>query len=211
MAINPPSIQNSNTNSHDYSNPVVQIVLLLIVLVIFSWFVLKPKLSHSTETRTNLKAAEAQLESVKQDQEALGQLLSDLREATDEVSKVDEALPLSGRISKVYVLLDTMVRTSGMSLSLISSDDSSDVISAADKGVLENPYQPGRELHVVTLNTSVSGTMEQFKNLLQLIETSGRVLDIADVKVIGGEPLTKFEISVKAYSYEKLDETPLKK
>lgn len=211
MSINPPSIQNSDNHSKDYNNPIVQIVLLLIVLVIFSWFVLKPKLSHSTETRTNLKAAEAQLGSVKQDQEALGQLVSDLREANDEVSKVDEALPLSGRISKVYVLLDTMVRSSGMTLSLINSDDSSGAISAADKEVLENPYQPGRELHVVTLNTTVSGTMEQFKNLLQLIETNGRVLDIADVKVIGGEPLTKFEISVKAYSYEKLDETPLKK
>ncbi len=47
--------------------------------------------------------------------------------------------------------------------------------------------------------------MEQFKNLLQLIETSGRVLDIDSVEVIGGEPLTKFRITVKAYAYEKLD------
>lgn len=211
MAINPPSIQNSNTQPRDYNNPVVQIILLLIVLVLFSWFILKPKLSHSTEVRSNLKASEAQLDSVKQDQQDLGQLVSDLRDSSSEVSKVDEALPLSGRISKTYVLLDNLVRSSGMTLTLISSDDTSDVVSAADKAALENPYQPGRELHVVTLTTSISGTMEQFKNLLQLIETNGRVLDIADVKVIGGEPLTKFEISVKAYSYEKLDQKPITK
>lgn len=205
MDTNPPSIQNSSSRaSLESSSPIVQIVLLSIILVIFSWFVLKPKLSSSTEVRANLKTAESQLGKIQQDQQDLGRLLSELRSSTDEIAKVDEALPLSGRVSKAYVLLDSLVQSSGMTLTLISADDTSKAVSAADKALLENPYQPGRSLHTITLTTSVTGTMEQFKNLLQLIETSGRVLDIETVEVNGGEPLTKFEIKVKAYSYENV-------
>ncbi len=206
MALTTPQPQNTTeTHSKDFGSPIVQSILLIIVLVLFSWFILRPKLSTSAEQRSNLKAVQTQLAGIKNDKQELNRLVEDLRAASDEVAKVDEALPLTGRVSKVYVLLDNYVRSSGMTLTLISADDTSKAIAAGEKQLLQNPYQPGRQLHAVTLTTSVTGTMEQFKNLLQLIETSGRVLDIDSVEVIGGEPLTKFRITVKAYAYEKLD------
>lgn len=203
MDMKPPSIQNSTSNAlRDSSSSIVQIVLLAIVLVIFSWFILKPKLSQSTEVSTNLKTANAQLTKVEQDQQMLNELITELRSSTKEVEKIDEALPLNGRISKAYVLLDNLVQSSGMTLTLINTNDSSKIVSAADKAILENPYQPGRELHTITLDVNVAGSMDQFRNLLELIETNGRVLDIESVTINGGEPVTKFNIEVKAYAYE---------
>lgn len=203
MDMKPPSIQNSTSNTlRDSSSSIIQIVLLAIVLVLFSWFILKPKLSQSTEVRGNLKAAEAQLAKVRQDQQDLDALISELRSSPDEIVKIDEALPLNGRISKAYVQLDNLVQSSGMTLTIISTDDTAKTISAADKVLLENPYQPGRALHTITLTATVTGSMDQFKNLLELIETSGRVLDVETVEIDGGEPLTKFTIEVKAYAYE---------
>jgi tRNA (Thr-GGU) A37 N-methylase len=46
--------------------------------------------------------------------------------------------------------------------------------------------------------------MEQLKNLLQLMETNGRVLDVDSLQILGGDPVTKFKIVVKAYAYEKV-------
>lgn len=204
MALNPPAIQNRSTHSRDASNPIIQSVLLLVVLVLFSWFILKPKLSHSREVRNNLQTATAQLAKIQQDQQDLNRLVDKLRSSSDEVVKVDEALPLSGRATKVYVMLDSFVRSSGMTLTLISADDTNSTVSAGDKALLENPYQSGRQLHTISLATTITGTMEQFKNFLELVETSSRVLDVEDVKVLGGEPLTKFQITVKAYSYEQI-------
>lgn len=215
MAITPPSLNLNKPaaptkTQRDFGNPVVQAALLLIVFVLFTWFILKPKLTESASQRAKLKTAEAQLNQVKKDKQDLAQLVEELRSSPQDVLKVDEALPLNGRVSKVYVMLDSYVRTAGMTLTLISADDTSDAFASGDKSILENPYQPGRELHTITLTTSVTGTMEQFKNLLQLIETSGRVLDVTSVEVIGEEAVPKFRITVKAYSYEKLDANPLK-
>lgn len=204
MDMKPPSVQNNTSSAvRTSSSSIIQIALLAIIFVLFSWFILKPKLSHSTEVRSSLKAAEAQLAQTQQDQQDLKRLVTDLRSSSDEVAKVDEALPLSGRVSKAYVLLDSLVRSSGMTLATIDSSDSSKAISAADKALLANPYQPGRELHTITITTTVTGSMDQFKNFLELIETNGRVLDVETVEIDGGESATKFQITVKAYTYEK--------
>ncbi len=204
MALTPNTNSNHGTTRRDFGNPIIQAALLLIVFVLFTWFILKPKLSKSMEQRTNLKAAQAQLDGIKSDKQKLSQLVSELRNSEEDVAKVDEALPLNGRVSKVYVMLDEYVRTAGMTLTLISADDTSKSIAAGDKSLLANPFQEGRQLHTVTLTTTVTGNMEQFKNLLQLIETSGRVLNIDSVEVIGDDSVTKFIISVKAYAYEPI-------
>ncbi len=185
-------------------NPIFQAVLILIVLVLFSWFILKPWLSKTLDTRSQLKSAQQQLDALESDQRELNRLVNELRSSPDEIALVDEALPLNGRVSKVNVLLDNLVRTSGMTLSILASEETKNIVSAADKAMLENPYQPGRVLHTVTVSAAISGTMEQLKNFLQLMETNGRVLDVSSLQIIGGEPITKFQITVKAYAYEKV-------
>ncbi len=201
MAINPPEMKNS-FQRRDFGNPAVQIVLTLIILVLFSWFILIPKYNQVVERRAQLAAAKQQLIKIEEDQRELNRLVQELRSSPDEIEKIDEALPLTGRASRAYVMLDSLVRSSAMSLSLLSADDTTDLISAGDKAVLADPYKPGRTLHTLTISAAVTGTMEQFRNLLQLIETSSRVLDVESVDIMGGESETKFRITVKAYSYE---------
>lgn len=203
MAISTPSIS-SSYQRRDFGNPVIQAVLLLIVFVLFSWFILKPKYSQWNQRRTALKTAQDQLAKIESDQQDLNNLVDQLHSDSDDVQKVDEALPLSGRISKAYVVLNSLVQSSGMTLALISSDDSQSTVSAGDKAALANPYAVNRQLHTITLSTSVTGTMEQFKNLLQLIETNGRVLDVDSVEIIGGDTQTKFNMTVKAYAFEEV-------
>ncbi len=203
MAMHYSSTQNSYQR-RDFGNPVVQIVLLLIVIVLFSWFILLPKVSKTLTSRSALKASQNQLAKIESDQRELNQLVSKLKSSPEDVALVDEALPLNDRTSKTYVLLDSLVKSSGMTSTLINADDSKDVISAGDKATLQNPYQPGRSLHTITITASISGTMEQFRNLLQLIESNGRVLDVQSVDMIGGESETKFRLVVKAYTYENV-------
>ena len=204
MAMNPPSIQNGSTQSRSFGNPVVQAIMLLLILVLFSWFLLRPKLSQSMESRTNLVGVQSQLAQIQQENKDLESLVEQLHSSPDEIAKVDEALPLNGRVSKAYVLLENLVQTSGMGLTLLNADDTASIISAGDKELLKDPYQEGRELHTVTLSTSITGTMDQFKNFLQLVETSSRVLDVSAVEINGGEDPTKFRVTIKAYSYEIL-------
>lgn len=203
MALNPPGIMNSN-HRRDFSNPMIQVVLLLIVLGLLSWFVVKPKLASTMANRTELKAAKARMDKVEADQQELNRLITAMKASSEDIALVDEALPLTGRVSKAYTLLNSLVQFSGMSLTLLNADDTSKVVAAGDKDELQNPYKPGRKLHTVTMTVSVSGNMEQFKSLLELIETNGRVLDVDTVNIIGGEESPKFHVTVKAYAYENI-------
>jgi Tfp pilus assembly protein PilO len=210
MAMDTPILNKNAAKIRDYGSPVIQVILLLVVLVLFSWYMIKPKLADLKVTKADLQSSQDQLAGVQQDKKDLTRLISDLHSATTDVAKVDEALPLNDRVSKLYLYMDSLVRSSGMTLTLISQDDVSGSVVAGDKKLLENPFQPGRQLHTISIGTSVSGTMEQFKNLLQLMETSGRVIDVDDIEVIGGDPITKFRLNVKAYSYEKPDPKAIK-
>lgn len=201
MAIIPPSLTETY-KAKSLGSPVIQGVLVLIVLILFSWFIFRPRLAQFNESRAEVNAAKQQLDKIESDQRELNRLVNELRSSPDEVAILDEALPLSGRISKVNVLLDNLVRSSGMTLAVISADDTQKIISAGDKSILQNPYQPGRTLHTITISTSITGTMEQLKNLLQLMETNGRVLDVESLQIMGGDPVTKFRLTVKAYAYE---------
>lgn len=206
MAMNPPQMKNS-FQRRDFGNPAVQIVLAAIILVLFSWFILLPKYHDYQNNRVQLAAAKEQLTKIETDQRDLNRLVNELKSSPEEIEKIDEALPLTGRVSRVYVVLDNLVRSSAMSMSLLSVDDTTDIISAGDKAVLADPYKPGRSLHTLTVSASVVGTMEQFRNLLQLIETSSRVLDVDSVEIVAGDDgSATFRLTVKAYSYENVTE-----
>lgn len=205
MAIN---TQNRTTAfaAKQAGNPVFQSIFLIIVIVLFAWFLLRPWLEKTLDTRAELNTEQKVLDSIQADQRELNRLVNQLRTSPEEIALVDEALPLNGRISKVNVLLDSLVRSSGMTLAVLSADDTQSIVSAGDKTVLANPYQPGRKLHTITVSASITGTMEQLKNLLQLMETNGRVLDVESLQILGGEPVTKFRMTVNAYAYENVTE-----
>lgn len=201
MAMNAPTIS-SNYQRRDFGNPIVQVVLLLIILVLFSWFILKPKYAQYNQRKADLSTAQSQLKKIQNEQLDLDKLVKQLHSSADDVALLDEAVPLNGRISKVYVLLSGLVQNSGLSLGIISADETQSIISAGDKTTLADPYKGSRTLHTIIVSAQVNGSMEQFKNLLQLIETNGRLLDVDSVEVIGSDTQPKFRIKVKAYAYE---------
>ena len=202
MAVVPPNLTQSYHNNQSISNPVFQSILMLIVIVLFSWFVLKPRLATFNDTRAQITAAEAQFKKLDAERNDLDLLVKKLQSSPEEVSIVDEALPLNGRISKVSYLLSDLVGRSGMTLGVLGVDDSSKIVAAGDKEVIKEPFKPGRTLHTITVTASLSGSMEQLKNLLELIEGNARVLDVESLQVLGGDEVTKFRLTVKAYSFE---------
>lgn len=201
MAFQAPTIQSIYQNKQ-LTSPITQIVLLILVIGLFSWFILKPKLATVVKKHGELKVAEDQLAAIDQEKRELNRLVAQLQSSSNQVSLTDEALPLSGRTSKPHILLENLARSSGMVVVQITPEDTDDIISAGNKEVLTDKYKPTRKLHTSTFTVSVTGTVDQFKNYLQLLETNGRVLDVSSLEIIGGEPVTKFRVKIKAYAYE---------
>ncbi|MDQ3018734.1 MAG: hypothetical protein M3Q64_02600 [bacterium] len=203
MAFSPPSIQLMYHN-RQLTSPLVQVVLFSIVIVLFSWFIVKPQVAKVRARHSELNIAKAQLAKVDQDGRDLNRLVNQLQASSNEIAITDEALPLNGRATKLHVLLDSLVRSSGMELAQVSVEDLGTIISAGNKQTIENPFGVSRKLQTTTLLASVTGTVDQFKSLLELIETNGRVLDITSMEIMGGEPVTRFRIKVRAYAFEAI-------
>jgi Tfp pilus assembly protein PilO len=201
MTSNTPVIKKSYQRK-DFGNPLIQIILLAVICSLFSWFILKPKYSETMANRSQLSAAEKQLEQITKDQADLKQLVSRLNSSTDQVALVDEALPLNGRISKANVLMESLVQASGMSMAQLTTSDSQKTISSGDKAKLANPFKAVRTLNTISMTLSLTGNLDQFRNLLELIETNGRVLDVESMDVTSDDNGSKFRIIVNAYAFD---------
>lgn len=201
MTLNTPIVKKSY-QIKDFGNPLIQIILLAVIFSLFSWFILKPKYKETMDNRSQLSVAEKQLEQITKDQADLKQLVTKLNASTDQVALVDEALPLNGRISKANVLMESLVQASGMSIAQLTTSDSQKTISAGDKAKIANPFQAQRKLNTITMTLSLTGNLDQFRNLLELIETNGRVLDVETMDVTSDDNGSKFRIIVNAYAYD---------
>lgn len=201
MAFHTPTIESVYKNKQ-INSPLSQIVLMIIIIGLFSWFLFKPKLGTVIAKRTELKESKLQLAAIDNEKRELNRLIMDLQGASDEVAITEEAMPLSGRISKPQILLESLARSSGMLVVQMTPDDTDNIISAGNKAVLADPFAVQRKLMITEFTVTATGTIEQFKNYLQLLETNGRILDVTSLEIDGGEPVTKFRVKVKTYSYE---------
>lgn len=183
-------------------NPIFQIVLIIVVLVLFGWFILLPKNNAYQEQSNQLVTLQAEKNSLSDDQERLNRLIAEMGDSDKEVKVLDEALPLSDRPTKIAVMLESYAQSSAMSLEQLNIADMDKQISAANTALLEDPYGVSRQLQTIKIDINVSGSIEQFRNFLTLLETSGRIIDISSFSVSSGDDAERFNLKLVTYAYE---------
>lgn len=181
-----------------------EIALLAIIIILFSWFVLKPRVIVLTTLRNEQKAIEEQQASVADQKNQLLELVSKLESSSTDVAVLDEALPLNSRLTTMAVLTDSLAKSNGMSVASIAVDgsESSKAIVAGDKTALSDPYKAQRKLNTATVLITTSGTLEQFVGFLNAIENSTRVMDVQTIDISGQEQgQLLFKVKVRGYSF----------
>lgn len=194
------------TTSQQMQNPVLQSVLILIVLLVFGWFVLGPKYVKTNATREQLNTLKEQRANLEADQQDLNRLVKKLEDSTAEVKLLDEAVPLTGRPTRVALLMETYAQNSGVVLTQIGISGTDDFIASGNKAELAKPFQSNRDLATIDISLAVSGSVEQFRNFLILLEQSGRIIDVDTLSVISGETSDTFNLRLKTYAYELAEE-----
>lgn len=190
------------STSQQIQNPMLQSVLIMIVLIVFGWFVIGPKYVKTNETRDKLATLQEQRENLEADQQDLNRLISKLEESESEVKLLDETIPLTGRPTKIALLLETYAQNSGVSLTQLNVSTPEDFVASGNKQELENPFQSNRELATIDVSVTAVGSIEQFRNFLILLEQSGRLIDVDTLNVASGEDSESFNLRLKTYAYE---------
>ena len=199
--MNSPTI-NSFTHNAQMRNPMLQAILIIIVVALFGWFIVLPKNTQVKDKTDQLATLEAQSQSLQSDMEAVNKLVAQLETSKDEVKLIDEALPLSNRPTKIALLLEEYARSSGMSVAQISIGDVDKAIAAGNKEELAKPFEANRSLVTTDVTVSVGGSVDQFKNFLTLLETSGRILDVESFTVNSSEDTIRYNLKLLTYAYE---------
>ncbi len=192
---------NSIYQTKQLHSPVLQSILMIIVIVIFGWFILLPKNDSISIQKQEYQAIKDQQTTLEKDQEQLNKLVNRLKDSEDEVKLLDEAVPLNTRATEVAVLLETYARSTGLLLTQLNVEGLSKFVAAGDKKILDDPYGTDRELVTATTQLVLSGNIEQFKNFLQLLESSGRLVDIENLEVADSTEGTVFRVRVMTYAF----------
>ena len=179
---------------------VAEIVAIGLVIILVSWFLIKPKLNQLSKVKASIRTQQIAFDQVEADSATLTKLINQLQQSKSTVALIDEALPLVSRVTRLNVLLDGLATASGTKISSLNVQVG-DKIAAGNKSQLASQYGGNRKLQTFVGDMTVLGTIDQFKNLLQLIETNGRIVDITNVDLSSTGDNNSFRIKLKAYSY----------
>jgi Tfp pilus assembly protein PilO len=192
---------NPTASSKGARTSLIEIGALIAVIILVLWFFVLPKRAALNAQRTELKQQEEVLANSKKDSENLVRLISQLNRSGADIALLDEALPLESRITKLEFLLDSLISASGMRLGLMNVDATTLGVAAGDKKTLADPFAAPRKLQTITMEVNVSGNVDQFKNLLQLLESNSRIIDVVSIDITNEEEGSAFKIKLKSYSY----------
>ena len=164
------------------SSAAVEITLLVLVSVLFSWFVILPKKAELQSREKELKTLQEQQSQIAGQLETLRRLVQDLKSNQSKVALLDQSLPLDGKILRLRFLIETLANTVGVTVSSVGIASKSDLVSG-DKALLANPFGTARTLQKLSGSVSVVGTFDQLEAFLKKLENSGRILDVGDLNL----------------------------
>ncbi len=188
------------------------LLALVLIVILFYWFMVRPKSAQQHTLDKNLTALSSTYQTVQNDKDELNSLVSKLQASKSEIKQLNEAIPLEDRTTRLYVLVDNLVGQTGMKLANLSVEPATEaagaavgtggLVAAGDKKTLNDPYGVARKLQTYNVSVATTGTMVQFKNLLELLETNGRIMDVTNLEVNQGDDgVITFRLKVLGYAY----------
>jgi Tfp pilus assembly protein PilO len=187
----------------NFSNTSFEIVLLIIVGVLLYFFIVSPKQQELQAKKDSVTQLTDQKNKLERENKAVQKALDDMKKSKTGIAKLDEALPLDGRPSKIYLLLDDIMIQSGMTVKSMDFPDATGDIVAGNSTRVEKPFTGQRKLHEVTINLTVTGSFDQYLGVLKRLETSGRLFNIQNVEITStGDTDVEFVMTLITYFYE---------
>jgi Tfp pilus assembly protein PilO len=171
------------SQSKPFRNALVEVTLLVVICGLFYWFVILPKQNQVNVKNTQLTQVSAEETKVSGNLVTLQNLVKSLKSDSQDISKLDQAIPLEGNAVRLQLLIQSLAASSGVTVGNISISGQPNAPVAGDKALLANPYVATRTLRTLSGTVFVIGNFSQLQNFLQQIETSGRLMDVTNLTI----------------------------
>jgi Tfp pilus assembly protein PilO len=195
-----------------YSNPALtptkqsyssfEIILLVVVAALVFWFLIQPKRAELADKKTTLTALQKEKTELKSNADRLEKLVKQLKNSKEDVAKLDEMLPLDVRETKVHLLVEDLIKNSGLTSSNVSVTGLGDKIVAGNPAQLEGAYTTPRKVQEIDISMVVTGNFAQLMAFLGTLEKSARIMDVSFFEITASDDDTlDFSLNVSTYYF----------
>ena len=183
-------------------NTLFEVGLLVIICVLFVWFILLPKKAEVDKKDADLAKAQAQQADIHGQLATLQSLISSLPANSQNISNLDQAIPLDGNTVRLQLLIQSIAQSAGVTVGNISISGSPNGEVVGDPALLADPYAAQRTLQTMDGTIYAIGTFNQLEVLLKKFENSGRLIDIDSLAIgQGSEGNLSMTLTFKAYYF----------
>lgn len=190
------------TSKSSFSGSVFEIIFLIIIIVIGYFYLVAPKQRAYNDVSDQLAGLKKKQETLKTQKEAFDKLVQELGAQSEAVAQLDSTLPLDSKPSKLYVLLESLVQSSGLTTGSVTVESDAQAVVAGTKTPADKSFATDHKIKPTIVAVSATGTVDQLTGFLTRLETSTRLLEVnsLDVSQGRGDQLI-FKVGLKAYSY----------
>lgn len=202
MATTPPQIQSSDPiRVKAPVNPLFSILFFLLI-VMLGWFLVWPKFSEVKVKSGELRELQSVQDNFGELKANVNRLVEQMKSSRQDIALLDEALPVDNRLSKVYVIVESFAKASGLTLVNINTDTGDALAAPGALGESDTLFKTEKKLFISTMTLSLSGGYDQFVTFLTFLEESSRIVDVDSVDIAPGENgELGFRVKLKSYFY----------
>lgn len=206
MNLNPPKISQTSISLKKTSHlGLIEVISLLVFCGIFINYALLPKYEEHKLKKTDLATVKGDLNDLEKTQKTIETLYAAMQEtqAKENIKLLDEGVPLDARLTKSYMLLESLVKSSGMAMGGLTVEPLSYLKSAGVENN-QNWYDVERTKLTQTISLNMTGSMDQFMGFLRIIENNPRLFDVVNLEISGTEKGSLgFKIAMNSFAFDK--------
>ncbi len=189
-------------------------IICFILAIVAFFFLLLPKYSAYKDAKAMANNSQASLEEIKQEQQAVNDLLAKLKAKSSDLQKVDMALPNNASIPDFYAYIESLAKSVNLNISTIQAKDETETPSASatpnPTGVTPAAAGTAAASQVKTLSPTIgkismdlqlTGTLESYTSFLAKLQNSLRLIDVQSVNIAAAEGKSDLTFITNLASY----------
>lgn len=148
-------------------NLSIFLITVLLAGNIYIWFnYIKPRLDSVKKLKQDIEEIKKNINFLKEYQKKAGELVQSYSSLSQEISKIDLALPAETQVAQILAILNDISKNNGIILDFLSCDENT-----------------GEDLGFLTIHTSFTTTYNNLKNWLKEIEKELRLMDVQEISI----------------------------
>ncbi len=205
-------LRTSNTSKSNLATLAITLILTILIAVFF----LFPKYGAYKSAKEAMNNAQASLDDTLERQKTIDSLISKMNSDSEELKRLDLAIPDKPDVSTVYALIETQAKAAALTLGATQAVDLSDqvdlssvvgvgdVTKTKNNTVVQQNKLPSATLGGIDINFTVTGSLEGYVAMLSGIQKSLRLFDVQSIDLASDseKKVITFKTTLRTY-YQK--------